>query len=205
MKKLVCILTLSLLLTGCSRPESPVPQPPASGAEPGSGPAVDSGIAAASGSGSAIEESDGVPNLRLEDQTYYSDFTSNQKEGSFAVSGTVHQNRNIKGLVKAEVLKETDLTVSGSLTCAEGTLKLLCRQPDGTEITVAEGIAMEEASGKASGAKENDKDFSVTIKAAPGTNFFYFSGTDAVCGFNLDFSLSDSVSYYLTTSNPPDL
>lgn len=205
MKKLVCILTLSLLLTGCyPRPESPVP-PQTAGAESGSGPAVDSGINAASGSASATEELDSVPNLRLEDQTYYSDFISNQKENFFSVSGTIHQNRNIKGLIKAEVLKETDLTVSGSLTCAEGTLKLLCRRPDGTEITIAEGIPEEETSGKASGAEEDDKEFSVTIKAAPGTNFFYFSGTDAVCDFNLDFSLSESASYYMTTSIPPDL
>lgn len=171
MKKIVFTLVFAVLLTGCA----PRPQLPPND--------------------SAVQESGTAPNVHLEDQSYYMDFVSKQEENALALSGTLYQNNNIKGLVKAEALIGTDLPIKGTLSCEEGNITLLCRRPDGSEITVAKG----------SGEKGQEITVDIIVEAGPGTNFFYFSGTDAVCEFQLDFGLAEHVSYYLTTSIPPDL
>lgn len=185
-------LTAALVLTGCS-PQAQHPTTAGATAETSAKTADGSAAETASGSISEIAvASDDTKNSRSEDQSYYSNFESKQVNQKYVLNGAYYQNKSVKGLVNAEVLKETDLSVTGTLKCTKGNIRLIFQAPDGTETILAECEN-----------REDNEEIAValTVTAPAGKSVFYFSGTNSVCDFSLEFSMPDHVSYYLSTGN----
>lgn len=178
-------LAITLSLTGCSpqAQRTPTAGTVGSTAETASGL-----IAEIDGAADGTEKE----NSRSKDQSYYSNFESKQVDQNYALSGTYYQNRSVKGLVNAEVLKESDLSITGTLKCTKGGIKLIFQAPDGTETVLLECE---------NGQDSEETAVYLTVTAPAGKNIFYFTGTDSVCDFNLEFGMPDHVSYYLSTGN----
>lgn len=183
------LLTITLSLTGCS----PRPQRTPDAGTVGSTAETASGsITESAGTADTMEKE----NSRSEDQSYYYNFESKKADQNYVLSGTYYQNRSVKGLVNAEVLRETDLSVTGTLKCTKGSIKLIFQAPDGTETVL---LKCE------NGEDTEELSVNLTVTAPAGKSVFYFSGTDSVCDFKLAFSLPEHVSYYLSTGNPAGL
>lgn len=188
----VLFLTAALTLNGCS-PQAQ--HPPTAGSTAETSAKTAAGSAAETASGSSLEIAgalDGMKNSRSEDQSYYSNFESKQAGQNYVLSGAYYQNKSVKGLVNAEVLRETDLSVTGTLKCTKGNIRLIFQAPDGTETVLAECE---------NGEDSEETAVALTVTAPAGKSVFYFSGTNSVCDFNLEFSMPDHVSYYLSTGN----
>lgn len=126
-------------------------------------------------------------------QSYYRDFyagTTEDKE-QYEISGTLYQNVDPRSLTRFEKSPDTILTVKGTMTPIQGEIKLIYKDEDGILVTLAEAKA----------GSEEPVSISYEINSTQQGEF-YFDGNTAVCEFDISFSKSEGVIYYLTSENP---
>lgn len=124
-------------------------------------------------------------------QSFYRNFRTTTNKDNYKMSGTLYQYENPRGLVRFETLPDVKLTVNGSIDIVEGELKLIYKDNDGTTVILAEG------------KMEDGPTMSIDCEVeTSGKGEFYFETSSAICKFNLTFSKTESILYYLTNENP---
>lgn len=126
------------------------------------------------------------------EESYYQNFNAQKKDEYYELSGTLHQNKNPRSLIRVVLSPDAKLTVNGSITPVKGDVKLIYQSQDGLLVTLAEGKA---GDGK-------PVSVSYDMQTAAGKGEFYIESTSAVCDFDLKFSTGDGIFYSLTNENP---
>ena len=134
------------------------------------------------GSDSAVELS---TDIFHEQSTFFERYTSEKDEKICRVRGTIHQAADDQNGGLAYVMAEAgsgSLTVTGSMVCRDGSIRLIYIAPDGTETLIAEGT---------------DRKLDVQIDAPEGEGEISFAsdGRSAVCTFDIKLEAGENVSF----------
>lgn len=134
------------------------------------------------GSDSAVELS---TDIFHEQSTFFERYTSEKDEKICRVRGTIHQAADDQNGGLAYVMAEGgsgSLTVTGSMVCRDGSIRLIYVAPDGTETLIAEGT---------------DRKLDVQIDAPEGEGEISFAsdGRSAVCTFDIKLEAGENVSF----------
>lgn len=129
-----------------------------------------------------LRSTDGIFNCS---NTYFDHYTSKKEDHVYRVKGIIHQMASDRNGVLTEITAQDNygnITITGSLNCTKGTIRLVYTMPDGTETLIADGLA-----GKI--------DTQIDVMEGEGTVNFVSDGKDAVCKFDLTIEAEDSVSF----------
>ena len=115
------------------------------------------------------------------DTSYFNDFTAEETDGGYHVSGTAFVKGDENAVV-AWVSAETAATVSvtGTLECPGVGVELLYISEDGSRSVLAE---------------KDDAVVDAALDLPPGNSVVRFSGADASCDFDLEFHGADGVVF----------
>lgn len=181
MKKMICILALTLLCTGCTSCSMNT-------ADATESTAFSTAKAIENTTGDSVIEVSAMaaPDRTKSDQSYYQPLNTHTTDENYVMSGTIHLDQ-WRGLVKIVAPEDAVLTIKGTLTKAEGEIQLLCDEPDGNIATLAEST------------DNTDQPLSIdaAINIKSGTSYIYFFGLDSVYDFDINLGLSDDFKYYL--------
>lgn len=122
----------------------------------------------------------------LKASNLYSPFSTQKTESAYQINGTVYLSSE-RALVNLQANSETEITLVGTLEKKRGEIKLLYEDANGNTITLIDSENSDE--------KTIDVNLSISLKEGKGK--IYFLGDSCVYDFALDFSLQDSVDYYL--------
>lgn len=141
------------------------------------------------GVGIAIPGSDSAVKLSTDifhgQSTFFDRYTSEKDEKICRVQGTIHQAADDQNGGLAYVTAEAgsgSLTVTGSMVCRDGSIRLIYVAPDGTETLIAEGT---------------DRKLDVQVDAPEGEGEISFAsdGRSAVCTFDIKLEAGENVSF----------
>lgn len=123
--------------------------------------------------------------------SYFNNYTAETSGGCRVVRGELYQaagddNGRIFNQVEAE--RDTLITVTGTMRCQKGNVKLVYTAPDGTQTVLAE-----------SGEEAVKTD--AALKEGTGTIGFAGDGKEAVCTFELMFEQAEGVAYMEHTAD----
>lgn len=122
----------------------------------------------------------------LKSDNLYSPLSTQKSEIDYQMKGTVYLSSE-RGLVNVQANSETEITVVGTLEKKEGEIKLIYEDADGNTTTLIDSEDSDE--------KTIDVNSSLSLKEGKGK--IYFLGKSCVYDFVLNFSLQDSVDYFL--------
>lgn len=141
------------------------------------------------GVGIAIPGSDSAVKLSTDifhgQSTFFDRYTSEKDEKICRVRGTIHQAADDQNGGLAYVTAEAgsgSLTVTGSMVCRDGSIRLIYIAPDGRETLIAEGT---------------DRKLDVQVDAPEGEGEISFAsdGRSAVCTFDIKLEAGENVSF----------
>lgn len=132
-----------------------------------------------------LRSPDGIINCST---TYFDNYSSKIDDNICKVKGIIHQMASDRNGVLTDITALDDcgsITVTGSMDCIKGTIRLVYTMPDGTETLIADSFA-----GKI--------DMRIDIPEGEGTVNFVSEGKNAVCNFDLVMEAEGLVTFGAT-------
>lgn len=125
----------------------------------------------------------------LKASNLYSPFSTQKTKSDYQVNGTVYLSGE-RALVNVQANSETEITLVGTFEKKEGEIKLLYEDANGNTTTLIDS----------ENSDEKTINVSLSISLKEGNGKIYFLGDSCVYDFALNFSLQDSVDYFLNTN-----
>lgn len=129
-----------------------------------------------------IESSVGIFNQHT---SYYDNYSAEQDETTCKVKGRLHQSADDQNDIITYVTAQDgtgSMTVTGSMNCTKGSLRLVYMAPDGTETLISDGT----------GRKIEAQ---VDVAEGEGNIGFVSDGQSSVCEFNIKAEAGDGVTF----------
>ena len=161
---------------------------------------IDNEIANLGNSAKAIvsEASSGTDTVEsLKAENSFSPFISNSTDKEYRVNGTIYLSSE-RALTMLEAVDDAEITIKANLEKVEGDIQLLYKNSEGNTTILVDSRD----------ATETDISIDTVLKVQTGTGEIYFAGNSGVYKFDITFSLSKNIQYYMhndetTLSMPP--
>ena len=138
---------------------------------------------------------DTVESLKAENS--FSPFISNSTDKEYRVNGTIYLSGE-RALTMLEAADDAEITIKGKLEKVEGDIQLLYKDSEGNTTILVDNRDI----------AETGISIDTVLKVQPGTGEICFAGNSSVYKFDIIFSLSKDIQYYMqndktTLSMPP--
>ena len=117
--------------------------------------------------------------------SYFDRYSSERDETTCKVKGILHQAADDQNGIITYVAAQDGsgrMTVTGSMNCTKGSLRLVYMAPDGTETLISDG-------------SERKIDAQIDVSEGEGTIGFTSDGKSSVCEFNIKMEAESSVTF----------
>lgn len=117
--------------------------------------------------------------------SFYDRYSAKKDETTCKVKGTLHQAADDRNAIITYVTAQDgigSMTVTGSMNCTKGSLRLVYMAPDGTETLISDGSVRK-------------IDAQIDVAEGEGTIGFVSDGKSSVCEFNIKAEAEGSVTF----------